>query len=471
MQISSVAWVVERKDLLTTLFYLLAFGAWLRFEDRSTLPRYGLALLCFTLAMLSKSMSVTWPVAVLIYGWYRTGRVGWRLVVKLLPFFSIGLLLAFWGSIFVPSPERMKLELLQKVILAGKNQVFYAGKLLWPVEHFPLYPRWQLNPTLWTEYVCPVSVVLVFLVLWMLRHRTGRGLFAAMAFYAVTLSPILGLVVWSLLTKTVAQDHYQYVSSVGPFLLFAYAAERLCSRRWVYALLLFCVLTPCVVFSQRHVRLYQNAETLFRASYEKYPTIDYAAVYYAVGLSENGKHQEALVVLDKILVLYPQVAEFWATKGAEHLWLGQTAEGIQAYQRAYALNPIEVGSLSEIATALLYDDAPNLDAMIPQLEEAYQRASQDIRLAGCLATALSLNPRRVAEGQKMFEAILRRVPPAGVPPVPLYYYGKLLLSQSEAKRALSYMRMAQQRARRPVVSWQESIAQAQKQAMPIGNWK
>ena len=463
-QISSVAWIAERKDLITTLFYFLAFWAWLRFEERETPTRYALTLLCFVFSMLCKSMSITWPVAVAILVWYRTGRIGWRLIVRLFPFLILGLFFAFWGSIFVPSPERMKLEVLQKIILSGKNFAFYVGKLFWPVEHLPLYPRWTLDTRVWSEYLCVLATLAGFVALWLLRRRMGRGVFAALAFYAATLFPILGFVVWSLLTKTVVQDHYQYVASIGPFLLLGYAVETCVLRTkcaWLYPLVGAIILLPSGVLAQRHVRLYQNQETLFQCNYEKYPTIEYAAFSYALGLAENGKHQKSLAVLNKTLSFYPQEAELWIAKGGEHLLLNQTREGVEAYQRAYALNPAEVGSLSEVAIALLYDDALNLDALLPQLEEAHGRVPQDIRLTACLATALSLKPERVADAQNLFAALLRQIPPTQLPPVALYHYGKLLLKQGDAASALTCMRAAQQRARRQPPSWQASILQAE----------
>ncbi|HBF35303.1 TPA: hypothetical protein DDW35_12150, partial [Candidatus Sumerlaeota bacterium] len=191
MQVSSIAWAVQRKDLLYVSFYLLAFLGWLRFEKKETVGNYLVVFALFAAAMLSKRMALTWPLAALTFCWWRTGQLEPRRVLQLTPLFIFAIALSYIvplsrafsvGAVALNS-DVPSLSLLQKFLLAGNNFIFYIGKLLWPLEHVPIYPLWKIDPTYPLLYLAPISIAAGLGALWMLRNRIGRGPFAAVAFY------------------------------------------------------------------------------------------------------------------------------------------------------------------------------------------------------------------------------------------------------------------------------------------------
>ena len=159
VSVESVAWISEQKNTLSTLFYLSAMLAYLRHDEEarsaphiSPLTRhYFLAFALFLAAMLSKTVTVTLPAALLVVIWWRRGKLEWKTDVLLLaPWIALGL--AMW--LFTSWVERrfigaegadFTLNLLQRCLLAGRVVWFYLSKLLWPTNLMFIYPRWEVS--------------------------------------------------------------------------------------------------------------------------------------------------------------------------------------------------------------------------------------------------------------------------------------------------------------------------------------
>ena len=221
LHVESVAWVIERKDLLSTLFYLAAFSTWVHFAEESR-PEFGwrrylLALALFVLGLLCKSIVVTLPAALLIWHWWQCGRVTGVDLLRLAPFFAVGLIVVVADTLFYYSRETVSLGYLmvERVLIAAHALWFYAGKLLWPVDLAVIYPHWDVgvtNPLAWAYVVAAVALAAG---LWFLRHRIGRGPLAGVLFFAVTLTPMLGFVDFGYMQFSFVADRYQYLAGIG----------------------------------------------------------------------------------------------------------------------------------------------------------------------------------------------------------------------------------------------------------------
>lgn len=100
LHVESVAWIISRKDLLSALFYLAAFFMWIRFVESPRPRRYAAVLLLFAAVLLCKSITVTLPVALLIWQWWREGRVTPRYLLRLAPFFLVALVVSGFDTCF-----------------------------------------------------------------------------------------------------------------------------------------------------------------------------------------------------------------------------------------------------------------------------------------------------------------------------------------------------------------------------------
>ncbi|HUI05697.1 MAG TPA: O-GlcNAc transferase, partial [Verrucomicrobiae bacterium] len=197
VQVESVAWISERKNVLCGLFYLSSLLAYLRFgeEPQRRWGFYALSLGLFVCALWSKTSAVSMPFAVLLLLWWKQGRVRRREVVALIPFVAAGAALGLvtaWVEIHragAHGPE-WQMSLLERCLVAGRVVWFYAGKLLWPYPLMVIYPRWHIDSGVWWQYLFPCGAAAVVVALWRWRDRLGKAPLVGVAFFAGSLVPV-----------------------------------------------------------------------------------------------------------------------------------------------------------------------------------------------------------------------------------------------------------------------------------------
>jgi hypothetical protein len=227
VHVESVAWVSERKNVLSGLFYGLALLAYLRFappEPDRAAPAgrrrwYALALVFFLCALFSKTVTCSLPAVLLLVLWWKRGRVGARDVLALAPLFVLGVLLsaqtAWQEETKGARVDEWSLSLIQRGLLAGRALWFYAGKLAWPRPLVFFYPGWRLDPSEGWQYLYPAAAAGTLLALWRQRGRLGRGPVVAALFFAGSLVPALGLFNVRFMALALVADHFQYLASIG----------------------------------------------------------------------------------------------------------------------------------------------------------------------------------------------------------------------------------------------------------------
>jgi len=292
----SVAWMAERKDVLSGTFYLGAALAYLRFDRTRRGRAYLLALILFTLAMLSKSIAVTWPAAAALVLWWKKAQLGRQELVPLVPFALVGAgLTAFDLWLFYDMSESAHLVLTwpQRLELAGRALVFYPSKLLWPHPLVALYPKWKLGttPAGWASLAA--ATALLAALVWQ-RYRVGRGAVVGALYYVLTLAPALGLLQHGFMAFAWVADRFQYLPSIGPLAL----AGSLLGRFRAAAAALLLVLG---VLTWRQSALYVDHITLFRHNVAAYPQAWPARAQLSGGLANEGRHAEAVEQLTEVL--------------------------------------------------------------------------------------------------------------------------------------------------------------------------
>lgn len=324
VHVESVAWVTERKNVLSAVFYLLAALAYLRFlaEHRpgatpappdpvQVRPRrawawYGLAFGLFVLALLSKTVTCSLPAALILMQLWRRERLNARTLAPLVPLFVVGLVLALHTAhlertlVGADGPE-FAFHPLERVLIAGRALLFYPQKLLvpWPLAF--VYPRWGLEPQRALAYV-PVLVVLAVGVAAMVAYRRGlRGPALALAFFAGTLFPALGFFNVFPMRYSFVADHFQYLASLGFLALVVATAVRWVTNRTALALAGASVLAACAGLTWRQCTLYADEETLWRATLAYNTRAWMAQNNLARVLSARGENEEALEHLERAL--------------------------------------------------------------------------------------------------------------------------------------------------------------------------
>ena len=200
LHVESVAWIIGRKDILATVFYLSSVLAYIRFAE---MPRgrrggpYLLAVALFVLGLLSKSIAITLPVALLLWHWWRHGRVTLADCSRTLPFFLVGLGIALADYAYyvgIDDPISFAYSPLERGLIAAHALVFYVGKLLWPTGLTGSYPHWEPGIGDALAWGGAAGFAAVVAALWHWRRQLGRGPLAGVLFFAVALSPVLGFV-------------------------------------------------------------------------------------------------------------------------------------------------------------------------------------------------------------------------------------------------------------------------------------
>ena len=317
VHVESVAWISERKNVLSGFFYLLSLYAFLKNEDRPGKGLYALSLILFIMALLCKTVACTLPAALLIIRWMRGRDIGTGYAARLVPFFAIGLafgLLTIWweANLVGASGKMWEMGYVERVVLSGRVFWFYLYKLLAPFELIFIYPRWQVDPSVIWQWVFPAAAVLAAALLLGLSRKIGRGPAAAQAFFLVTLFPALGFIDVYPFQFSFVADHFQYMASAGPISLFAATAawaagrgapsEKALSGAGVLMAVVLLAMLWALSFSQTFA--YKDSDTIWKDTIAKNPQAWIAHTNLAVD-SINEDHDFAIAHLEKAYRLNP----------------------------------------------------------------------------------------------------------------------------------------------------------------------
>lgn len=417
VHVESVAWISERKNVLSGVFYLLAFATYWRFvclradggassSSRRWLS-YCLSLVLFGCALMSKSVTCSLPAAILLVLWWKKGRLALQDVIPLMPMFAIGVA-AGLNTIHMEKYHvgaagiDWQWSLVERVLIAGRVLWFYAIKLVAPQPLIFIYPKWQIDGTLWWQYAYPLSFVALVIWLWLARKRLGRGPLVAVLYYAGTLFPALGFIDVYPMRFSFVADHFVYLASIGLIALMASGAATVAAKLRVHKTVsLVCAVAVLVVFvrisfvrcfdylsrealwtatiaanpdcwmaysnlgtirfkQQRYVEASELLRSALRERIQDEPTLDEKAdMHYQLGASlyHVGKPEEGIAHFRTALEFYRRVAESESPPSAETYnnlgilcgQLQQYDESIRCFQRAVELEPSRVDSVANLA--------------------------------------------------------------------------------------------------------------------------
>ncbi|MDE2963983.1 MAG: tetratricopeptide repeat protein [Acidobacteriota bacterium] len=359
LHVESVAWVMERKDLLSALFYLAAALTWIRFVKTPRPGRYALALGLFAAALLSKSIAVTLPAALLIYHWWQAGRVTRTDLARLAPFFGVALVITALDLSFYTSREPLDLgySLAERVLIAARALWFYAGKLVWPADLAVIYPLWDVSaadPVAWA-YVAAAAALAA--ALWFGRQRLGRGPLAGILFFAVTLSPVLGFVDYGYMQFSLVADRFQYLAGLGVLAVLLGAARRGVDRlpsatRTAAAAALILVLAMLGALTWRQAGIYRDEVTFFSHILAHNPNARDAHLNLVGPLSDAGRLEDALAAARAAVEQRPDHSLANSNLGRTLVLLNRFEEAEGVLRTARKLDPRNATAHQNLGEAL-----------------------------------------------------------------------------------------------------------------------
>ena len=366
VQVESVAWITERKNVLMGFFFLLALLAWIAFVDgRTKRPWlfYGLALILYLLALSAKTTACTLPAALFLILWLQRTPISWKRVFQIIPFLVLGIamgVLAMWWERYHQGTSRAVFTFLspiERVLVASRAVWFYLSKLIWPSNLTFIYPRWDIAPTHLLNYAWLLAGVIACGALYFLRRYWGRSVEVAAGFFVVTLSPVLGFIMLYTFRYTFVADHYQYLACIGPIALasagLANLADTFKSGRALILSTALCVVAVLATLTWRQAAMYGDIDTLWRTTLARNSGCWMAHNNLGMVLFEKGQLDEAIRHYRRTLEMQP---DFWDADynlGTALLGKGQVDEAIFYCDKAVRMEPNDPDAHVAFANALL----------------------------------------------------------------------------------------------------------------------
>jgi tetratricopeptide (TPR) repeat protein len=391
VQVESVAWITERKNVLMGLFFLLTLLAWIQFIADQSKRRwrfYAAALVLYALALLAKTTACTLPAALLLILWLEKMPVNWRRLAQVAPFVAMGIgmgLVTVWWERHHQGTQGKLFEmgLVERALIASRALWFYVGKLLWPAHLTFSYPRWTISASDPRAYGWVLGTAALGVAIWRARRWAGRSVEVAAAFFAAMLSPVLGFIMLYTFLFSFVADHYQYLACIGPMALAAAAMETGLGRvgwgkPFLQPALCAALLMALGALTWKQCGMYANAETLWQATLRLNPASWMAQCNLGNAFLEKGQVDVAIGHFQKALGINPNFAPTHFNLGVSFFQQGRLDEAITQYEKALEINPDYAEAHNDLGLAFFQQG---------RLDEAIRHYQKAVEIKGDMAEA------------------------------------------------------------------------------------
>ena len=445
LHVESVAWVAERKDVLSGLFFMLTLWAYVAYAHRPRRSTYALVLALFAMGLMAKPMLVTLPFVLLLLDvWPLRRRADppvWRdLIVEKLPLFALSVASSVVTVVVQREAGAVKgleaFPLGRRAANAAVAYVAYIGQTLWPARLAAIYP-YPASLAGWAVGGAVLVLVAVTLLAWRAARRHPHFL-VGWLWYLGMLVPVIGLVQVGSQPRA---DRYTYLPLIGLFIVVAWGIPDLVLGRSRRAFVLWpasaLVLLACMITARGQVRhwrssipLWEHAVKVTAGNYRAQHNLghalaregrtpeaithyeealrlkpDYAEAHNNLGsaLADQGRIDEAIAHYDEALHLLPDYAEAHNNLGAALTGQGRTDEAVRHLSEAVRLEPSRAESHGNLGVALARQG--RFDEAIRHFSEAVRLRPQDAQARRNLAVAHNSAGAALADKGMLQEAI------------------------------------------------------------------
>ena len=356
LRVESVAWVSERKDVLSMFFGMASLYAYAFYAESSKLYKYLLCLILFALALMSKPMLVSLPFVLMLLDYWPLGR--WqkavsvpikdryqyvcRLLLEKAPFILLAIasiIVTFWAQDKGNSIITVEsLNFYQRLSNAIVSYVAYLGRIFWPADLAIFYP-YQFSPPQW-KILASALILIVIMITVLYYIRKLPFLFVGWFWYLGTLVPVIGLVQ---VGKQAMADRYTYLPSIGIAMILAWLIQFLFQRTGLRKKLLFSTATAvlCMLgfLTWMQCGYWKDSATLFNHTLRVTKDNYLAHNNLGVALSTQGITKEAIYHYNKAILIKPDYAEAYYNRGIDYNSLGHYQRAIEDYSKAIRMKP------------------------------------------------------------------------------------------------------------------------------------
>lgn len=349
MHVESVAWIAERKDVLSTLFWLLTMWAYVEYAKRRSRGWYAGMLAFFILGLMSKAMLVTLPLALLLVDVWPLGRLDlnaarwWsnapRLIIEKIPLFALAAA-ASWAAYLAQAGAAIStsdLTFTERVANAFMSYARYIGKTIWPTDLAVFYP-----PGIWPVWqAIAVAIVLGLVSVAAIKSVRDKPFFFTGWFWFLgTLVPVIGIV--QVGSQSMA-DRYMYVPSIGLYIALVWSVrDQLRSEprtKIAASAATVAALVACMILTAQQVARWQNSVTLLTHAERVTPPNIVTLNNLMLALLKEGKTNEANQRALRSIQVAPEEELTWQNAGNMAFAEGRLEEALGYYRKGLKLKP------------------------------------------------------------------------------------------------------------------------------------
>jgi len=378
LHVESVAWISERKDVLSAFFWMLTLCFYVCYTEKPVIRRYLPVLLCFACALMSKPMVITLPVVMILLDYWPLGRfdskktnlILWQLKEKI-PFFVLSaalVIITFYAPHFESYVKDFPLG--SRIANAPVSFVTYLEKTFWPHDLAVFYPFSDKLP-LWQVFGATLLILVISSAAIVAAKRLPY-LFAGWLWYVTTLLPVIGIIQ---VGDFAMADRYHYLPSIGIGIMLAWGIPSLIKNEDIRKNILFAVviafLTIISVLTWQQCGYWKNSIELSNHTLQATKNNYVANNCLASALFNEGKIEEAIEHYNKALSIIPYYASAYCNRGIAYAALGQYQRAIEDYNKAIRLQP---------DLALVYYNRGNTFSNLGRYQLAVEDFNEAIRL-------------------------------------------------------------------------------------------
>jgi len=392
--VESVAWIAERKDVLSTLLAMLTLLLYARYARTPSPGRYLQVVLVFAAALLAKPMVVTLPFVLLLLDLWPLQRVAWpidwrklwRLVMEKAPLLGLSAIVSVVTYVVQKQNGAMPvyMPVSERLAKATVSYVLYLGKAIWPVDLAVFYPY---NPYSAAAVLASAVTLAAITALVLTQARRSPWLLVGWLWFVGTLVPVIGIV--QVGAQAIA-DRYTYFPMIGLSIAVVWTVAEAVKTRLVLqraaTALAAVVLALFAVLAHAQAAYWKDSHTLF--AHTLAVTRDNYTMQGNMGiiLGREGRSREAIESFRKAIAMRPASAEAYAYLGRELLKSGATHQAAQPLERAVRLNPRMQEAQADFGLALMAEG--NLEGAREHMEEALRLDPADADSQSNLCTVL-----------------------------------------------------------------------------------
>jgi tetratricopeptide (TPR) repeat protein len=416
VNVESVAWIAQRKNELSLLFFLLSIWCYIRSQPPGVQPTgtandraaacdtrrrnrfvwYLVSLAAFAASGLSKGSTIVLPLILLLITWCQFDRLTRRDVVRAAPFFAIALALTVlnvWSQTRGSAESVRNISATGRLLGAGAVIWFYLWKAFIPVHLVFVYPQWDIQPgeiRWWLPLVAAMAVTGV--LFWQRHKKWGRPLLLAWTFFGVALVPVMGFIDVGFMRHSLVADHYQHIALISAVALVAAAAQLAgvadarghCeAARWVFGsswgaqpsvrsvAVGLAVAGALGLLSWQQARLYGDPIRLYETTLVANPNCWLAENNLGAALGERGHTKEAIEHFHLALAINYNDPDSHTNLGRALAKLGEIDAAMEEYKAALKIQSDYVPALFESGMAL---------AAAGKTEDAIQKYQEALRI-------------------------------------------------------------------------------------------